>query len=758
MHWNWVVHCLLDGFSGASPGVKTRSALYYAGTALSIALILTVALRLWERRFEVPFVDAGDGLFFTVLAKATADDGLYRYEHLGMPFGVDIVDWGPGMPLDLTVLRLLVLSLGSAGAAINTWWLLSLVLGGVLAAFAFRSLGLSPWLSFALASLYATTPYGLLRNVSHVNLVFHFVPLIALLAIRIAEGRADALRGRARVVVLVGCAAQGLSYVYYSYFGCLLLGAAATLGWFRTKCRSTLTLAGAGLLLMAGGTLLSLTPSLVYWQEHGRNTRLQYKRVEDSDVFGLRIRQLLIPGGDHPIAHFRDLALRAREAFPSEGNNEASVGRLGTVGSIGFLGLLACLLGSAVGLGRDRRGSLAAAGALTLVILLVAQVGGFGSLFSLVVAPDIRAYNRIFVFLLFLSLFAVGLGLESCARWVPERARSAFSVGASLGLLVLGLPDQLTASYVRWTHQEAQAPFLARQDLVRRLEARLSEGAMVFQLPHTGSPIESLPFRTRMPAYAHGAAYLHSRTLRWSFGAIVGRNGDWQAEVQRLTVPSQIRTLIRAGFSAVWVDRWGYFADGEPAGTESLGAGPNPEAVISRLVGQEFQASSDGRYAFVSLEEARRRLLEDLGGQRYAELRTRTLVPPVAVRYVEGFGPDEGDWREERRSCSAQGRIAVRNTQDRERTFRLTARLKSIARDQQAVVVENPTFREVVEATREGALFERTFSLPDQRRVQFHFSCSASGNPCFELVDAQVSDVSPPVALTASAEPSEGGE
>ncbi len=50
----------------------------------------------------------GDALFFAVVAKASAQDGLPHFERLGPPFGVEIVDWGAGMPFDLSALRVLV--------------------------------------------------------------------------------------------------------------------------------------------------------------------------------------------------------------------------------------------------------------------------------------------------------------------------------------------------------------------------------------------------------------------------------------------------------------------------------------------------------------------------------------------------------------------------------------------------------------------------------------------------------------------------
>ena len=348
--------------------MRLKAALYYAGVAAAVAAALVVTLRLWERRLEVPFGYEGDALFFTVLAKASAQDGPFHFRHLGMPFGVEIADWGAGMPLDISALRGLVTSLGEAGTAINAWWLLSVVATGVFAAFAFRALDFGPTLALGLGYLYALSPYAFYRNVGHVSLVYHFVPLVALLAIRTAEGRP----GSCREPPGPPCsrlAAQGLSYIYYSFFSCVLLGAAGLLGWLGPDAWPR-----SGWPRRASRSSCSARP----WASHPAcstgtstagtrtcSTSSSWKR----DLFALKIRHLLVPIPDHPFAPFRALAAAAADAG-FLGDNENAMGQLGTVGSLGFLGLLGDMRsGSAAGLVRGERRRLAAAAALTLVCL-----------------------------------------------------------------------------------------------------------------------------------------------------------------------------------------------------------------------------------------------------------------------------------------------------------------------------------------------------------------------------------------------------
>ena len=53
--------------------------------------------------------------------------------------------------------------------------------------------------------------------------MYPLVPLVALLALRAAGDAPEGLDRREGVVTLSACFAQGLSYAYYAFFGCVLL-------------------------------------------------------------------------------------------------------------------------------------------------------------------------------------------------------------------------------------------------------------------------------------------------------------------------------------------------------------------------------------------------------------------------------------------------------------------------------------------------------------------------------------------------------
>jgi phosphoglycerol transferase len=136
---------------------------------------------------------------------------------------------------------------------------------------------------------------------------------------------------------------------------------------------------------------------------------------------------------------------------------------------------------------------------------------------------------------------------------------------------------------------------------VRAIEASLSPGAAIFQLPYV--PFPENGFLHRMGDYEHFRAYLRSRTLRWSYGAIKGRAGDaWQKRTANLPAEQMASQLLAAGFEAIYVDRHGFDDNGvrlEQELTQSVGrpvlVSPDARFVLFKLSNYEAASARQGR-------------------------------------------------------------------------------------------------------------------------------------------------------------------
>jgi phosphoglycerol transferase len=559
-----------------------RVPLKSAQIALAQVILITISLYLllggWHRDIRVPLAFSSDTLWYLMQSKSTVDNGWWWVNpHLGAPFVFDQSGYPSNSNVDQAIVWAVSRFIRHPIATVNLAWAITVVLSGVAATWCMRKLGVSAINAVVAGTLFALNPYALYRNIDHFSLVIYLVPFACTAALWLASGRpVQAWPWKGPAVVLAGCALLGFNYVYYAFFGSFSIGVGAFVGYMAHRDRRILASGGICIAVIAGCTLVNLTPSFYSWSRLGWPMVLRDKTPAESEMFGLKIRQLISPVFPPRFPPFRKWVEQETAArFPNE--NENWTARLGVVGTLGFLGILALLFMPDAALPRAPT-LLRSASLLTLAALLLATVGGFGSLFSLLVSTDIRAYNRIFPFIAFFSLLAVALALDSLFK--TRRGRTV----ASVAVLTIGVADQGQVAQVfssRYGGIVAEISTLGA--FVHRLERALPNGAMVFQLPFRTYLSES-DF-ARMKPYDHFKPYLVSHTLRFSYPALSNEQVRWQEAAARLDPRGLTSRLAAQGFSAILVDRYGYEDDGAAV-----------TAALLRIVGGDRVIAQTDRY------------------------------------------------------------------------------------------------------------------------------------------------------------------
>ncbi len=115
--------------------------------------------------------------------------------------------------------------------------------------------------------------------------------------------------------------------------------------------------------------------------------------------------------------------------------------------------------------------------------------------------------------------------------------------------------------------------------------------------------------------------YLHSRHLRWSYGAIKGRAADWSAALAGEPLPYVLAAAGAAGFAGLWVDPAGF----EPAVAAHL------RIALRSILGETGIASPDGDLWFFDLRPYLGRLRRAHTAAEAALLRERSLHPLLSL-------------------------------------------------------------------------------------------------------------------------------
>jgi phosphoglycerol transferase len=288
---------------------------------------------------------------------------------------------------------------------------------------------------------------------------------------------------------------------------------------------------------------------------------------------------------------------------------------LGGFASIGFLGLLVVGLGTIFGSGSSAATLDRRLAGLVLICLLLGVSGGFSWVLGLSGFTQIRAWNRISIFISFFSVTATALWLDRLL--VRLRLRGPVTWVVALTLIAVGVLDQTSTAIVSDPRPIA-AEYGSDRRFVRALEAELGQGAAVYQLPFVPYPEAGGELRGKMLDYDHFRGFIHSRSLKWSYGGMRGRESEWQRALQDQPLAAQMDAAAAVGFRAVYVDRFGYDQDGGAF-----------EGELGALLGPPLLESDNQRLVAYDLRPLRALLSQRLGDDAVADLRQRTLrLPP----------------------------------------------------------------------------------------------------------------------------------
>jgi phosphoglycerol transferase len=186
---------------------------------------------------------------------------------------------------------------------------------------------------------------------------------------------------------------------------------------------------------------------------------------------------------------------------------------------------------------------------------------------------------------------------------------------------------------------------------------------MVLQLPLHAFP-EAGPVGA-MNDYDHQVGYLHSDTLRWSYGGVAGRPEDWTSAQFGLPLDQLIPDAAAAGFKGVWIDLAAY-PDHGAAVVAQVRALADP--------GAPYFTSADDRRAFVGLAPLDARLRA-----RYPSARLKaaadSLVNPSVIAYGVGFFPRESDATQAWYWAQGTAQLDITNPGTTPRALRFAAEL-----------------------------------------------------------------------------------
>lgn len=555
-------------------------------TTLTATAIVLVMMRVWEMDLNVLPELSGDGALGGLLHKSIKQygiRGLWFCDALGAPEVSALIDT-PFLDLSYGLEAWLISLFVQSNAITYILYFLSYTFAAFFMYLLLNRFTGRVWLKSLLSIAFAVTPYHIIRNMGHLTLSrYHALPMAIYLMLVVYEedfaGVAPRryLKEKWKLAVLYGsCVYIGLSNIYYAFFALICIGAALIGKLIRRKSVSCLWKEAVPIYAVLLGVLIELTPKLYYSLRHGFNAAAGVRLPQDSEIFALKIIQMLLPCGYNRVGFLAKLNnFYTQNAFNI---NENSFACLGFIATVGFLIACAWVIMRLVrtdkseGIFYERMNILSLA---VLIIVLYSVAGGFGTFINYFVTSEIRCFNRS-------SIFIVCLCLCVCSLCVERLAEGRDRIGQRM---FRGIAAALVAAFVLYSevpmNMQGWQDGLKEQDAILReffegVESAALKGSMIYELPFMRFPEE--PPRNDMSDYAPALPFIYTDGLRWSYGGMKGRNKA--AEKLFVDDGMSIRFMQRimdAGFSGVYIDTRGYEDDGEAVNafyTQTLGLTP----------------------------------------------------------------------------------------------------------------------------------------------------------------------------------------
>lgn len=631
----------------------------YAWAGVLSSIVTYISLRLWHLTITVPMLYTGDALPMAAHVKTVLKEGWFQYEpNLGAPTGELYYDFPQADNFHLIGIKVIGWFVPDWAASMNIYYLLGFPLAALAAVWFLRVVGVSRVLSVALAVVFAIAPYHFVRGEAHLYLASYYpVPLALVLLVWVFRGEPlwgvrpgvrrwwGVLTGRGAATLLI-VALLGTASQYYSLFFLILLAFAGVVTLIRRKSWRRFWGAAVAGAITVVVLVINVLPGAIYGLIHGPSINSLARGASESEVYGLKLAQLLLPWDKHIIPALRHFRLNYEQTYPLPSESPA-LGIIAACGLVAAFLILAYVLVAWRGLAARPWAqerwftTITQLASLLFVSFIFGTIGGLSTFVSFFTSA-IRGWNRISIVMAMLCLAVIGLLLDRAVRGIARRvaarrpartgfARTWIAAIVATGLVLVAIVDQspydASSALIR-----SKQDFTADQQFFSSLEKEIPKDGIVLQLPYIGFPEDSSP--NGVLSSDELVPFLQTTDVRWTSGGIKGRPAaDWPQQLEQYD-PQDLVTLAAASdMAGILVDSNAYADHGA-----SLLTG------LQNVLGEKpIVSPGNFRWHYFNLKAERERLDTAFSP---AELRavgkeiTNPTMPYVAPDFADTVQPD----------------------------------------------------------------------------------------------------------------------
>ena len=552
-----------------------RDAVILAVLSVFVWLLAASSFGFLSAGFDNIYLYAGnDDLAFTSYVKQLIEQKwVWSTQRLGAPYGQYYLTY-PTICLqnaELLLLKFWSLFTRDIPTVINLQLCFTFVLCTLTSYFVLRKMDVGYFLSVFGSLLFAFSPYIFGRSTeysAHYCLAAcYFIPLSVYLCKccylddEFLKFNKKLFRGKTLLILIFCILIANNVIAYYPFFTCFLLCVTGLCKCLKTKRLGSFLPALKTICLIVIMMLAAVIPVFLYQLRSGSGM-ISDRNPHDLEYYSMKITQLFIPLFSHGINFLQNFIDEYNKNMPAVNENKNAY--LGVIAGIGFL--ISMLYFFFPKKDREENEYVSLFSRLNLASVLFMTIGGFMSLFSMMLGMfRLRSVNRISIYIMFISLALVCSLLQ---RHVIDRLEEnsagrgmKFAVYLCLSCLMsFGIWEQTPQLYSDGTFLQAnRAQWESDKKFVSEIESQLQPGDMIYQIPYHEYP-EGRSIH-KMGPYHPLVGYVHSETLKWSYGGLTGsKAADWYEYMNRISTSVQklVDNVTSFGFKGIYIDSRGY--------------------------------------------------------------------------------------------------------------------------------------------------------------------------------------------------------
>lgn len=412
--------------------------------------------------------------------------------------------------------------------------------------------------------VYAFIPFKMMRMWGHFSYgnSLMIIPIAVIILYWLYEDNKlllinkDIFKYKKNIIVALFIIIIGSGEAYYAFFFCffvvvtILIKALNEKKYLTNIIKSCLVIFETVIVM-----LIIMLPSLLNTSEQFQSIEKPVRSAAETEIYGLKLMHLFLPSntGLNKID-----TLSYKYSLQTVYNNENMSAFLSVFAGIGFLILIISLLSS--NYFKERENQIKLLAGLNISAILLSSIGGFSYFVAAFIYSQVRAYNRISVFIAFFSVVSLcivgSMIIENTNKYIIKNITIIIlSIIAALSIIFNGsTKSSLTIKNIYEYSKVNEYIY----DFINEIEKEVGKEAMIYQMPYYKFP-ESPPLND-MKDYSLAIPYVYSKNnIKWSYGNYKGTEGDlWHRAVSKLPIEERILKISKAGFDGIYIDTAAY--------------------------------------------------------------------------------------------------------------------------------------------------------------------------------------------------------